>query len=117
MSEIFKYELSNYPSALFEPSGLMRQAQKSLLADTLWNFGDCTPDADVDNPAVENELETIYVMDGGSLIQKIPWNKGSTFIQICQSYVDYVRRRYSKAVVVFDGYQSGPSTKDPTHMR
>ncbi|XP_078340604.1 uncharacterized protein LOC144627434 [Crassostrea virginica] len=53
MSKIFKYELSNYPSALFEPSGLMRQAQKSLLADTLWNFGDCTPDADVDNPAVE----------------------------------------------------------------
>ena len=117
MSEIFKYELSNYPSALFEPSGLMRQTQKSLLADTLWNFGDCTPDADVDNPAVENELETLYVMVGGSLIQKIPWNKGSTFIQICQSYVDYVRRRYSKAVVVFDGYQSGPSTKDPTHMR
>ena len=32
-------------------------------------------------------------------------------------YAEYVRNRYSNAIVVFDGYGNGPSTKDHTHQR
>jgi hypothetical protein len=36
---------------------------------------------------------------------------------ISQIYVQYVHRHNSCAVLVFDGYGSGPSTKDETHFR
>ncbi|VDH97687.1 Hypothetical predicted protein [Mytilus galloprovincialis] len=72
ISEVFKFELSSTPAALFEPSGLMRQAQKATLGDALWNIGDCAV-----NRKLDSELH--YVIDGGSLIQRLPWNKGSTF--------------------------------------
>lgn len=37
---------------------------------------------------------------------------------ISESYVQYVERYYGKQVtIVFDGYQQGLSTKDPTHQR
>jgi hypothetical protein len=42
LSDIFRYELCNNPAALFEPSGMMRKAQKANLADTIWNLGDCS---------------------------------------------------------------------------
>ena len=38
-AEIFKYELCSQPSALFEPSGLLREAKKPVLADVIWT--DC----------------------------------------------------------------------------
>jgi hypothetical protein len=111
LSEIFRYELCNNPAALFEPSGMMRQAQKANLADTIWNLGDCSA-ADV---VIQDN--TRHVIDGGSLIQRIPWNKGATFGQICQMYLDYLTKRYAHPVVVFDGYSLGPSSKDHTHSR
>jgi hypothetical protein len=110
LSDIFRYELCNNPAALFEPSGMMRQAQKANLADTIWNLGDCSA-ADV---VIQDN--TRHVIDGGSLIQRIPWNKGATFGQICQMYLDYLTKRYTHPIV-FDGYSSGPSTKDHTHSR
>ncbi|CAC5381252.1 unnamed protein product [Mytilus coruscus] len=39
-SEIFTYELCSHPSSMFDPNGLMRTAQKSSLADTIWGKGD-----------------------------------------------------------------------------
>ena len=32
-------------------------------------------------------------------------------------YVDHVKSSYKNAVVVFDGYEGGPSTKDNAHLR
>ena len=48
---------------------------------------------------------------------EIPWQKGSTYNIICQKYTDYVIQHYRRAHVVFDGYNSGPSTKDNAHLR
>ena len=59
----------------------------------------------------------LFVLDGGSLLQRLPWLKNATFESICQSYVDYVTKRYQNVVVVFDGYPNCPTTKDVTHMR
>ena len=108
--ELFKYELSTVPSALFEPTGLMREANKAQLAECIWKMGSCgVSEVIAPNP--------IYVLDGGSLLQKIPWIKGETFSTLCEKYVKYVKGRYHQAVVVFDGYSAEPSTKDLTHIR
>ena len=58
-----------------------------------------------------------YVLDGGSLLQRLPWKRGMTYSVICDLYVDYVKSNYKNAVVVFDGYEGGPSTKDTAHLR
>jgi len=58
-----------------------------------------------------------YVLDGGSLLHQVPWKTGMLFSEISESYVRYINNRYPNAVIVFDGYASGPSTKDTTHIR
>ena len=58
-----------------------------------------------------------YVLDGGSLLQRIPWTKGDLFSTTCITYVNYVTKKYPKLTVAFDGYPDTPSTKDITHMR
>ena len=40
-----------------------------------------------------------------------------TYSAICDLYVDYVKSNYKNAVVVFDGYEGGPYTKDTAHLR
>ena len=59
----------------------------------------------------------IYVLDGGSLLQRLPWPKRAPFDAICYIYIDHVKTKYPKSIVVFDGYDCGPSTKDNTHLR
>lgn len=58
-----------------------------------------------------------YVLDGGALLHIIPWERGSTYDEICQQYVFYVEKHYNQSMVVFDGYLQGPSTKDATQQR
>ncbi len=86
-----------------------RLANKAQLADALWKLmppGISVPPDDVQ-----------YVLDGGALLHRILWTRGSTYDEICEQYVKYVQRHYGKLVVVFDGYLSGPSTKDATQQR
>ena len=53
-------------------------------------------------------------IDGGALLQQIPWQRGVTYDHIYKTCVQYVEQHYGKQVtIVFDGYQHGPSTKDP----
>ena len=54
-SSLFKYELCTVPSALFEPSGLMRRADKLTLAKSLLNMLDDT------NLEISHNVE--YVLD------------------------------------------------------
>ena len=61
--------------------------------------------------------DAVFVFDGGSLLQRLPWPSHSTYADIASIYVQFVTRHYGEAVVVFDGYESGPSTKDETHQR
>ena len=55
-----------------------------------------------------------YVLDGGALLQRIPWQHGSTFGAILDTYVDFVLQNYAQGIIIFDGYDSF-STKDMTH--
>ena len=112
VSEVFKNELSGVPSSLFNNTGLMREPQKSALAQAIWSHGDCSLDEDY-----QPEQTINHVIDGGSLQQRIPWEKGSTFGDICNKYYEYLSQKFTNSIVVFDGYASGPSTKDATHFR
>ena len=105
----FEYELCTHPAALFDNTSLPWQADKPALADALWKL--------VDN---ENEVlpdSVHYVLDGGALLQRLPWSKGETFDAVFKRYVNYVTNKYGMATVVFDGYNNGPDTKDATHLR
>ena len=59
----------------------------------------------------------VHVLDGGALLQRLPWPNQTTYANLSSLYVQYVHRHYNHAVVVFDGYGSGPSTKDEAHQR
>jgi hypothetical protein len=103
---------SSIPSALFDNTGLPREANKAALADALWNFGKFTNPVQLDDIASEN----VHVLDGGSLLQKIPWEKGSTIENVCKQYYSYICKRYVNPTVVFDGYMDH-SIKDVAHLR
>ena len=108
LEAIFKYELCSYPPALFSGPQFLRDAQKPVLANAIWTL---LPQS---IPGLSSELQ--YVLDGGALLQRIPWTKGATYKEICTVYTEYVTRKYGNAVVIFDGYQS-KSTTDMTHQR
>ena len=60
-----------------------------------------------------------FIIDGGTLLQRLPWPQGKSFDEICKVYIENISRRYGRdsVTVVFDGYAGGPSTKDVTHFR
>ena len=70
-STLFKYELCTVPSALFEPSGLMRRADKPTFAKSLLNI--------LDDTNLELSQNVEYVLDGGALLQRLPWKSGMTY--------------------------------------
>ena len=55
-------------------------------------------------------------MNGGALLHRVCWVKGSNFKKITKSYVQYVRKHYGKCYIVFDGYESA-STKSVEQKR
>ncbi len=87
LPEIFQYELSSYPPALFDRKDVMKTANKPVLADAMWEL--VSP-----NAPGPSEDDCVYVIDGGSLIHRIPWQKKSTYDTIYQNYMNYVKRRY-----------------------
>ncbi len=59
--DILKYKLCSYPLALFDPSLLLRQPQKSALAKAIWDS------MTEDIPGISRAVQ--FVLDGGSLLQ------------------------------------------------
>jgi len=109
LQNVFHHELCQFPPDLFESVNAICPTTKSSLADALW----CSGAAKLPGPS-----ETVqYVLDGGALLHRIPWTVGATYAQIVEQYSEYVVRKYGKAIVVFDGYNGRPSTKDCAHTR
>lgn len=64
------------------------------------------------------EGDMLYVLDGGALLHRLPWEVGKTYGEIVENYIGYVQRHYEQSVViVFDGYSNRLSTKDVAHKR
>ena len=103
--------LSPFPPALFEARNVFRKADKPQLGSAI---RDHARDA-----ILQSVPETeCHVLDGGSLLHRVPWKPGETYGRIAESYADFTIRHYgSGAIVVFDGYEEGPSIKDVTHQR
>ena len=58
-----------------------------------------------------------HVLDGGALLHRVPWFKEESYSVIFERYNKYINGNFKSAIVVFDGYDSGPSTKDIAHIR
>ena len=106
--EMFKYELTPEPTALFK-DGYMRRPNKSILRNKILGVN-CL----VSKPKVDR-----CVVDGGSLLHKTVWTLNSTYNDIASQYLKYLNDRYSsiasEIVVVFDGYDTEYSTKTDEH--
>ncbi|GFN75843.1 hypothetical protein PoB_000234900 [Plakobranchus ocellatus] len=113
LPSVFEYELSCPPAVLFDPSGLLRESDKAKLTDALVPAASQESEKDI----VDETRDIEYILDGGSLLHRIPWSRSDTFAAIGQTYVEYVQRMYIKPRIVFDDYNDGPSTKDATHFR
>lgn len=108
--EIFKHELCAHPAALFDNMGMMRKANKPAPTDAISTL--YTPDEH------DPSCNVHFVLDGGSLLHRVPWPHGLTYDAIAEIYVNYVKTKFGQStVIVFDGYEGGPSTKDSTHER
>ena len=111
LTDVFKCELCSYPPALFQTSYILLEADKPALAEAIWKQ---LPLA-VRNTVLPQNVQ--YVLDGGALPHRIPWNSGETYERISSHYMRYVGDRYGTAVIVFDGYVSAASTEDVAHSR
>ena len=110
LEDFFTYELATHPASLFGTDTLTRAATKPQLAIAMWN------QFNLKSALIQGESK--YVLDGGSLLQHIPWPRGVSYDSLYDLYVKYVTHKYgTSSVVVFDGYSDGPSTKDTTHIR
>jgi hypothetical protein len=57
-------------------------------------------------------------VDGGFLLHKVKWKTPSTYGEEAEQYVSYLLSNYGESsIVVFDGYDNGPSIKDHEHLR
>lgn len=96
----------------------MREANKATLANEMIRCAKLNNDDSEKKIHLDKQFENLrYVIDGGSLLHKLPWPRGNTYSQICGMYVKYLVENYNKPIVVFDGYGGGPSTKDNVHIR
>ena len=111
VNELSKYELSAYPTSIFENTAMLREADKAPFAKIIRSFV-------VENiqPFVHSTTHH-FVLDGGSLMYRVPWRKNSTYLEIADAYANFVTNKYGNATVIFDGYNGLPSTKDITHIR
>ena len=80
------------PKALAKTPEFLHEAQKSILADTLWTAANLNAASIPDNVR--------YVLDGGALLHRIPWSWGASYESILETYSKYVATNYGKAVVV-----------------
>ena len=79
---LLRYELRNYSVALFDSFLTLRQPQKPVLADALW--------AKLSSNATSGpEGDAQHALDGGALLHRIPWPRGSTKMQPVRISVDY----------------------------
>ena len=110
LEEFLQLEICSYPPAIFEARYdiVMMPTNKPAHAYAIW----------VLMPKyVWPTGQSQYVLDGGFLVHRIPWQRGTTYNDICRLYTNHVTRIYGHTIIVFDGYQEELSTKYGAHER
>ncbi len=54
-----------------------------------------------DTPALPGDVQ--YLLDGGEHLHRIPWNRDSTYDEICQQYCRYVEYHYGQPALSSSG--------------
>src|SRR6218665_890762 len=90
LEKYFQYELT----ALFTDHGMRKTNKAALTKELRKNLG---------KSPMLNELPRMYVIDGGCLLHRVGWTETGTCAESC--------------IIVFDGYNSGPTVKDQEHVR
>ncbi|KAL5020495.1 hypothetical protein ScPMuIL_003387 [Solemya velum] len=117
-----QYELDDFPPALFDARKVLRKPDKPQLAHAIAAHANSVPE-EVEHQQTQEPIEKPppetehFVLDGGSLLQHLSWNRGETFGSIAKTYAVFTSRSYPKATVVFNGYLDSPAIKDNTHLR
>ncbi|KAG1681898.1 Neuroendocrine convertase 1 [Nymphon striatum] len=110
VEQYFDFELTTRPQSLFK-NELMRKPDKASLRKVLLT-------EEIQCSANEvMEITGKYVLDGGALLHRVHWVKGIKFNEVAKAYVNYIRRNYGSAFIVFDGYDSPESIKSNEHLR
>ena len=63
-----------------------------------------------------HDSRDIHVTDGGMVLYKTSCPKHVAYKELCQHYVQEVRRNYGNSIIVFGGYDSN-TTKDHAHIK
>lgn len=95
LRECFSHELAPFPMSLFDQFG-MRKTQKSSLYSL---FAPCSEDG-----TREKITDRCHVIDGGFLLHRVHWPDGSSYDDVLEAYLGYVKRNFNDPIVVFDGY-------------
>ena len=96
------YKLAPQPPSVFK-DGMMRKPVKSALGVVLKSFT---------TQQYYRQENSIFVVDGGHLLQRVVWPQPSTYGGVCQSYMSYTLKHYGAgSTVVLGGYGSTNSTK------
>ncbi len=108
-SEAVQYELCSYPYSLFDSA---LRLQVTVWSDLLHELLKRVP------LCINNEypVGVNHVVDGWSMLHRLPWPKSMTYYELCQLYIQFIHNRCHRALVVFDGYITGHTT-DQTHER
>jgi hypothetical protein len=113
LEEVLKYELCSYPPSLFDSRTMLRKADKPPLAHAILKHLNIN---DSNHPKSTEEPHK-FILDGGSLLHRLTWTRGSTYDDIASSYAKFTTEKYGSATIVFDSYVNAPSIKDVTHRR
>ena len=87
---------------------MMRKANKSKLAKALKK--------NVSSNSYQVD-QSFHVLDGGALLHKVKWLPNTSHQSILNQYTRYVKSKYGRACIIFDGYDNGPYTKDHEHQQ
>ena len=116
LEDCLKYEMHKLALPIFDEAGFMRANTKSELAKILLSMSDA---AVIKATSLDSLPEGAHVvLDGGALLYRVGWTKGSSFKNIIDGYKAYIRNLVGqrKTSVVFDGYLIN-STKDHIHKK
>ena len=85
MQEVMKHELSTYSLALFEARHIFREADKPQIATAITEHANHVTSGEYKVVKESAPKTDHYVLDGGSLLTRVPWKAGNSYRSIAQS--------------------------------
>ena len=94
MQEVMKHELSTNPPALFEARHIFREADKPQIATAITEHASSVTSGEYEVVKESAPKTDYYVLDGESLLHRVPWKAGDSYGSIAQSYADFTICHY-----------------------